>query len=252
VPMSVLTIANQKGGVGKSLLALHWAWHQAERGRRVLHIDLDSQANSSAIFETYAGPVMAAELFEGPVHSLAPIEAGRILSLPAHGDLGRLERADPAVIKHFVANVGILRGMADNIVIDTAPGFGVRMTAALIAATHVLSPIDLDVFARQGMATLLRTIYGVREKANPGLVFLGMVANRVNPQSQTHKAAFAMLRSDPDLAPRVVPVLLKTRAAYSEALLERKPVWKMSGSSAREAGGELRELFSLLDLKIKA
>ena len=63
-PMNTIVINNQKGGVGKTTLAVHLAWFMAEAGRRVLMVDVDAQGNATDTLKHYAGPTSAADLFK--------------------------------------------------------------------------------------------------------------------------------------------------------------------------------------------
>ena len=63
-PMNIIVINNQKGGVGKTTLAVHLAWFMAEAGRRVLMIDVDAQGNGTDTLKHHAGPTSAADLFK--------------------------------------------------------------------------------------------------------------------------------------------------------------------------------------------
>jgi len=179
----IVTIANQKGGVGKTTTAINLAAALALRGRPTLLIDLDPQANSSmsfldvtqvsrSVYDAIAEPNCGfadvvqqstlPNLFVAPSRiALAKLEAKLVGELDAHFRLK--DRLDP------------IRDEYPNIVIDCPPTLGLLTVNALVAATHLLIPIQSSYFALEGTDDLLETIEKVRARANPGLRILGVV-----------------------------------------------------------------------------
>jgi chromosome partitioning protein len=248
---NVVIFGNQKGGVGKSTLAVLYACWLAEIHRQsVCVIDLDVQANSSKSLRQFATPVEAAELFgqdTGPI--LAP--RARAIALVAGGrklaDI-ELARAD-VVIPAFRANVMRLAQDFDAVVIDTPPALGLRMSAALIAAHAVACPIELEEYSIDGVADMLRTIFGVRQRYNPQLRMAAIILNRFNPHSLRQKAAMQDLAMN--FREFVIPARISTRSAIPEALAAGVPVWRLPKSAAREASLEVLRMFELLQQRIQ-
>jgi len=181
----IVAIANQKGGVGKTTTAINLSAALAIRGHKTLLIDLDPQANSTITFLdphtkeitksiydaiddsdcTLADTILEStqeNLFIAPSKiSLAKIEAKLVGEMDSHFRLK--DRIAP------------LRKKYKYIVIDCPPALGLLTVNALVAATHLLIPIQSSYFALEGTDDLLETIEKVRARANSSLRLVGVV-----------------------------------------------------------------------------
>ncbi|HEY6551919.1 MAG TPA: ParA family protein [Vicinamibacteria bacterium] len=180
--MYIIAIANQKGGVGKTTTAINLAAALAMRGQNTLLVDLDPQGNSSmtyldvrtlerSMYEVLTGALPLSEIIiPSPVAkldiapsriSLAKIEAQLVGELDGHFRLK--DRLETVSSKY------------EFVVVDTPPALGLITVNALVAATHLLIPVQSSYFALEGTDDLLETVEKIRARPNPNLKLLGAV-----------------------------------------------------------------------------
>jgi len=246
--MHIISIVNQKGGVGKTTLSSLLAFYLLDkRGARVLAVDLDSQRNFSHTLRQFAVNIPTTALFDDPWVKLPEVRQGITL---IHGSphLANLERATAAEahrrVRSFAAQLATLRGSFDYCLLDPPPTLGIRMIAALASADFVVMPIELEEYSTQAVKDMLQTVYGVRQQWNPELKFLGIIANRFTHNSVRQKAALRDLLEN--YQEYLLPVKISTRSAIPRALEEGRGVWQLSSAAARDASIEVLHAFDTL------
>lgn len=256
------TFTNQKGGVGKTTTAFHWAHFLAERkGAKVLCIDLDAQGNFSSRHrsqdETEGFP--SVELFSDNFDpSQTPYKVSDKIDLiyASNGDnaLADVETRGLGAVPVFFQNLQAFTEQHeyDYVVIDTPPTNGARMVSAAVVADKIVVPIELAAFAVDGVSTLHKTISSISEQIGQDIRISAIICNKYQSRLTTHKQAIDDIKSV--AGDIVLKNTLSNRGAFDESLSVGAPVWTgVRTGAAREASKEmlatLHELWARLEGK---
>ena len=244
-PVKTLSIANQKGGVGKSTLAVHLAYAALEAGLRVLLVDMDKQGSLSLSFPPSATAVpgmVASSLYtlDAADTPMPEVVSDKLSIIRADNGLLSVDKFDNSVIRNPRIALQRFADSFDLCLLDTPPLLGLRIMASLAASDYVVTPVSVGLFELAGVADLMQTINVVRTKGiNPRLRHLGILPMKTNTRSTDEKQALADLRRL--YGTIILPETLPERAAVKKAVARRKPVWvNSSGEGHLKAAVEWR------------
>lgn|ERR1043166_2694625 len=183
--MKIVAIANQKGGVGKTTTAVNLGAALAEMGHRILLVDLDPQANATSSFGLQG--VENVSLYEpllGEVsitEKIFPTNRDHLFIVPADLDLAGAEVEIARMPDHLTRLTETLKPLHadeafDFVFLDCPPSLGILMSNALAAADELLTPIQCEYFALEGLVKIVRLVEQVRDSgANKRLELGGIV-----------------------------------------------------------------------------
>jgi chromosome partitioning protein len=223
--MKIIAIANQKGGVGKTTTAVNLGFALAEEGVRVLLIDLDPQGNATSslgmqelegesLYDPLLGGVSVAE-------KILPTRLPRLFIVPADLDLAGAEVEIARMNDHLIRLKETLQPLRaddtfDYVLLDCPPSLGILMTNALAAADELLTPIQCEYFALEGLVKIVRVIEQVRESgANDNLEIGGIVMTMFDSRTNLSAQVVADVREH--FGERVYETVIPRTVRLSEA-----------------------------------
>lgn len=250
--MKILVIANQKGGVSKSITSYHLGWYLSElRNQRVLFLDVDEQAHSSLSLGKFATNLEASQFFgSDPIRLSA--EPGQLVLAKGSPDLRKVEAMidrQELVVNNLKARLAEVSESFDWCVIDTPGSNSIVAGAALYVSNQVLIPSTIDEYSLGVTITMLKRVLSLQKNVNKDLVIHGIlptIFDAAAPSQRRDLETFLHRFNQ-----FVIRAKISKRSAYREAASDGKPVWQLkNNSSAREAAKEMKIAFDLIAEKM--
>ncbi|SED07053.1 chromosome partitioning protein [Rhizobiales bacterium GAS188] len=246
-PPRILTVANQKGGVGKTTTAINLGTALAAIGEEVLLVDLDPQGNASTGLgiDHKSREVSTADVLTGRAtmrEAIIDTSVPRLALAPSTLDLLGVELEIAGDHERAVRLKKALQALGDGrpqrslsyILIDCPPSLNLLTINALTAANAVVVPLQCEFFALEGLSQLLRTVEQVRQSLNPELVIQGIVLTMYDPRNKLSGQVVADVREF--MGSKVYETVIPRNVRLSEAPSYGKPALlydlKCSGSQA--------------------
>ena len=241
----VLAVANQKGGVGKTTTAINLGTALAAIGEHVLLVDIDPQGNASTglgvpkaartttMYDVIVGEAPLADaIVETPVPGLK--------LAPADPDLSGVEIELATATRRSYRLRDAVRGLADlehpfsYVLVDCPPSLNLLTVNAMTAADAVLTPLQCEFFALEGLSQLMRTVELVRGGLNPALEIQGVVLTMYDKRNSLSEQVAQDVRAH--FGDKVYDTVIPRNVRVSEAPSFGKPVLiydlKCAGSQA--------------------
>lgn len=219
--MRIISLVNQKGGVGKTTTTNNLGASLVKAGKRVLLIDLDPQANLSyslgvrgedykSVYEVLRGTAK--------IKDIILTHKNGVDIAPSHINLSGAELELASQVGREQILKDALKGVAGNydyILIDCAPSLGIITLNALVASKEVFIPVQTEVLALQGMSKLLDTVKLVRERLNPELEVTGVIGTMYDSRKSLSKEVIDTL--DEHFSGKLFKTLIRSNVSLAES-----------------------------------
>lgn len=227
----VIAIANQKGGVGKTNITFNLSGALAEKGKRILLIDLDQQGNLSSCFldsiydlKTTVADILLDE--DIPIsRAVQKTSFQNIDIIPSNIDLSKIDlqlAGEPDAQYFLTDKLEEIKDTYHYILVDCPPSLGLATRIGLVASDKVIIPLECQEWAVKGTAYLRGAIAKIRKRANPNLTIMGYLINRFVRRRKLEEVYHnSILESFKD---KVFQVELKNSVRYAETATLKKPI----------------------------
>lgn len=224
--MKTICCINQKGGVGKTTIALATA---QGIGGRVLFVDLDPQRNASSVLGVSGAEHTSLDVLEGECSMREAItDAGGIDAVSADSRAANADKRIEGVGAEYRLKEALdsVSGDYDYCIIDTPPALGILAVNALTASDVAVIPAQADIFSLEGIGQLASTIQAVRTYSNVTLGVAGIVLTRYNARTTLSREIRDAAQEAADaLETRVFDATIREGIAVKEAQAMREPIF---------------------------
>lgn len=236
---TIISVVNQKGGVGKTTTTINLGAALAELGRRVLLVDFDPQHSLSV------GLGVSTRNLEGSIYNLMLDESTKIEDfllktnvpgmdmIPSHENLAAAEGA----LVSIIAREKVLKRVLDSVVdyydvilIDCQPSLGLLTINALTASKYVIVPLECEYFALRGVALLVDIIGKVQKNTNPDLEILGILPTLYDKKTvHSREVLERIIEAFPE---KVFDTIISRTVRFPETTVAGEPITTFASSSS--------------------
>lgn len=249
--MQIYALALEKGGVGKTCLAVNLAAAFARLNLRVLVIDLDAQSHATHWLGLPTSAIRPEESFHGILHGRPLLDLVRTTEdgldvLPAHPVLASIPvqlanspNSGLFVLHDALAPVAAAPARYDVVVLDLAPARGPVLATALAAATRCLTPVQPEDLVLRALQALIGSV-AQAQRVNPKLKGVSIIRNRYAARSAGDQVYDQLLRES--YAGQLLKTIIPVRAALRDSAGLQQSIFRYSGPDASEVRGLFLDL----------
>lgn len=247
----VIAVLNQKGGVGKTTTAVNLASYYADKGMKVLAVDIDHQGNlSDSFLDTFDDSMV--DFFTGKPLKIYPVKKNLDV-IPCEISFAGVEMV---IINELSRERKLLRLLTpvkadyDIIIIDCPPALNMITVNGLVAADWIVVPLKPSAFSYKGIAAMINSVNGVRDDLNSTLTILGIVLTFYDNNRVVAKKIVDRLEND-GLNGGVFRNTISASEALVRAEDERKSIFEYDKNSkaAKEYAQFAEEVLEMIDKK---
>ncbi len=237
----IISVVNQKGGVGKTTTTINLGASLAELGRRVLLIDFDSQASmttglgikTSQLREQYGSIWYLLNDPQAKVQDfILKSNVPGLDFIRGHEDLAAAEAAFVTEIakEHKLRKIlAPIVDQYDDILIDCSPSLGTLTINALTASNGVLIPMECEYFAVLGLSLVKKTIEKIREHTNPHLEIIGILATMFDRKTIHSREVLELINNE--FPTELLDTIISRTIRFSESTVQGEPITSFASSS---------------------
>lgn len=234
--MKIVTIANQKGGVGKTTTAISLASGLAAKGKKTLLVDMDPQGNASSgigidtrtikktIYEALIGQNSISEIISKTAYDNLDILPSNQNLVGAEIELVLVERREFR-LKELLSNITNY----DYVVIDCPPSLGILTLNAIVAAKLLVVPLQCEYYSLEGLSYLIKTIKIVKRELNPSLEILGILLTMFDGRNNLARSVYDEIVKH--FGDKVFKAIIPRNVRLSEAPSYGMPIYNFDPSS---------------------